>query len=465
MTSHLNAFRLGDIRGVFGRDLDYDFAVQFAHAFVSRFSLTGKVAVGRDMRDSSLILQDGLHKGLVNSGIDVVNLGLCTTELGYFASSMTGIEAVIVVTASHNPAEYNGFKCVLHSGVGIHFNNGLKDVMSLMVKNHRNDRAAKGSVTSVDYHARYIDFLRSRFQVDGATVGKIALNGLNGTASTLAADIAYQFELPTSWFRKEPGPFPKDGANPVNPRLQLQMQNFMQSEQFSLGVAWDGDCDRCVFFDGDGHYIPSYYMVGFLADHILSQTGPAPIVFDTKLCWNLMEVIERRAATPVRSKTGHAFMKENMKGAKAVYGGELSSHHYFGDFFYCDSGMYAWLKVLEMVSATHKSLSELVDERRKLFKCTPELSLKLSDVDQAIQTLKKMYEPQAIQVETDDGIAFDLDEWRFSIRESKTEPCVRVNLETRSSADALLTNGTQLLNLLEPFKHEEKDWSEALCIE
>ena len=320
-------------------------------------------------------------------------------------------------------------------------------------------------MTSEDYHARHIDFLRQRFNIDASAIGKIALNGLNGTASTLAADIAYQFELPTSWVRKEPGPFPKDGADPVNPRLQKQMFDFMQTEAFNLGVAWDGDCDRCVFFDGDGNYIPSYYMVGFLADHILSQTGPAPVVFDTKVCWNLQEVIERRNATPVPSKTGHAFMKENMKRSRAVYGGELSSHHYFGDFFCCDSGMYAWLKVVEMVSVSDVPMTELVAARRKQFKCSPEMSLKLTDSHLAIEALRSKYQSSAINVETDDGIAFDLGEWRFSIRESKTEPCVRVNLETKSSEDALLTNGSELLNALEPFKDEDRDWLSGLEVE
>ena len=465
MKNGLSAFRLGDIRGVYERDLDYDFAVQFAHAFVAHFALRGKIAVGRDMRTSSVTLQDGLHRGLVASGIDVINLGLCTTELGYYASSMEGIEAVIIVTASHNPAEYNGFKCVLHGGVGIHFDSGLKNVMALMLENHRNTTAKKGSVTSRDFHASYIEFLRNKFEIDPGLMGTVALNGLNGTASTLAADIAYEFELPTSWFRREPGPFPREGADPVNPRLRMQMSEFMRSDKFALGVAWDGDCDRCVFFDGEGQYIPTYYMVGLLADHILSQTGPAPVVFDTKLCWNLMEVLERRGGEPVRSKTGHAFMKQNMKGARAVYGGELSSHHYFGDFFYCDSGMYAWLKVVEMVGVSEKSIGELVEERRGLFKCCPEMSLKLSDLDQAMALLRSIYEPRAKAVEADDGMAFDMGEWRFSVRESKTEPCVRLNLETSGSADTLLNEGAQLLEHLEPFNTSDENWRSGLLVE
>lgn len=465
MSQHLSAFRLGDVRGVYPDDLDFDFAVQFAHGFVEQFAPRGAVAVGRDMRESSLILQDGLHQGLVASGIDVVNLGLCTTELGYFASSMPEIAAVIIVTASHNSAEYNGFKCVLQGGAGVHFENGLNQVMALMLQGHKNTPARRGKVTSQDYHAQYISFLRDRVSIDQSFAGKIALNGLNGTASTLAADIAYEFELPTRWFRKEPGPFPRDGADPVNPRLRQQMFDFMQAESFGLGVAWDGDCDRCVFFDGDGRYIPSYYMVGILAEHILNQTGPAAVVYDTKLCWNLLEVAQRLGANPVPSKTGHAFMKQNMKRSAAVYGGELSSHHYFGDFFYCDSGMFAWLKVVEMVSSMGQPIEELVAKRRELFKCCPELSLQLTDAPRAMDAVKKAYSASAESIEADDGVAFAFRDWRFSIRESKTEPCVRLNIETSGSGRQLMDQGEKILKVLEAFKGDDQDWFSGLSVE
>ncbi|MFN3235677.1 MAG: hypothetical protein ACE37D_01325 [Pseudomonadales bacterium] len=464
MAKHLTAFRLGDIRGVYPNDLDFDFAEQFAHAFVEQFGLRGTVAVGRDMRESSVILQDGLQQGFTASGLNVVNLGLCTTELGYFASSMADIEAVVIVTASHNPARYNGFKCVLHGGVGIHFANGLSDVMALMIAGHRNSAAQRGKVTSRDFHAHYIEFLKRRFAIHSG-FGQIALNGLNGTASTLAADIAYEFDLPTKWFRKEPGPFPEEGADPVNPRLRQQMFEFMQEQDFSLGVAWDGDCDRCVFFDGEGRYIPSYYMVGILADHMLTQSGPAPVVYDTKIYWNLREVLQRHNATAVPSKTGHSFMKEKMKASGAVYGGELSSHHYFGDFFACDSGMYAWLKVVELISHLEQPLEEIVAARRSRFVCTPEISIGLTEVDVAIESLNKRYGAQALAVERDDGIAFDMGQWRFSLRESKTEPLVRLNLEATGSGEILLEQGTALLAHLEPYRGDEQNWALALTVE
>lgn len=464
MTDHLKAFRLGDVRGIYPTDIDADFAERFAQAFAIHFALEGKVAVGRDMRDSSIALQDGLHKGFNEAGLDVVDLGLCATELGYFASSMPDIEAVVVITASHNPAQYNGFKCVLQGGKGIHFGNGLKDVMQLMLKRAKRQVSQKGKVLSRDYQRDYIEFLKQRFSIRPG-LGSIALNGLNGTASTLAADIAGAFELSTSWFRKEPGPFPRDGADPVNPRLRKQMTEFMGSQDFCLGVAWDGDCDRCVFFDGQGCYIPAYYIVGILADHILEQTGPAPIVFDTKVYWNLKEVIERRSATPIPSKTGHSFMKQNMKHSGAVYGGEQSSHHYFGDFFACDSGMYAWLKMAELISRSPRPLGELVEERRALFKCTPEISLKLQDLDRAMGELEQVYGASAANIERLDGLAFDMGSWRFSVKESKTEPFVRINMESRSTAANLIENGGRLLEFFESFRADDQDWLTGLAID
>jgi phosphomannomutase/phosphoglucomutase len=465
MTEKLEAFRLGDIRGIYPEDIDAEFAIQFAHAFAQHFSLKGHVAIGRDMRASSVVLQDGLNQGFTASGLNVVNLGLCATELGYFASSMPDIAAVIVVTASHNPARYNGFKCVLQGGVGIHYENGLRQVMELMLAGHNNRVSRKGKVTSRDYHAQYIEFLKGRFDIDGAKAGVIALNGLNGTASTLAADIAYEFELPVTWFRKEPGPIPDGGADPINPELRLQMFDYMQSDHFSLGVAWDGDCDRCVFFDGEGRYVPSYYMVGFLADHILGQSGPGAIVYDTKIYWNLMEVIRRHGAQAVPSRTGHAFMKENMKRHNALYGGELSSHHYFGDFFHCDSGMYAWLKAVEFITRLELPLEELVAERRHRFKCTTELSIVLTSAQDAAEALLKKYAGGASRVDRTDGLALDMGSWRFSIRDSKTEPVVRVNFETVDSGTNLIEYGARVLQVLEPFRADDAEWWRGLEVE
>jgi phosphomannomutase len=245
----------------------------------------------------------------------------------------------------------------------------------------------------------------------------------------------------------------------------MLMYDFMQSDHFNLGVAWDGDCDRCVFFDGEGRYIPSYYMVGFLAEHILRQSGGGNIVYDTKVCWNLLDVIRRNGGTGIASKTGHSFMKQNMKRHNAVYGGELSSHHYFGDFFHCDSGMYAWLKAVEFISQSEQSIEELVAERRQLFKCTPEISVGLTDSRAALAMLKKRYADDAVVIDEADGLAMDMGAWRFSIRDSKTEPKVRVNFETTDTGVKLIEYGSLVLQALEPYRGDDGEWWRGIEVE
>ena len=395
MAQEFAAFRLGDVRGVYPSDIDEAFALGFGHAFAERFGLRGEIATGRDMRESSPALQAALNDGLRQAGLDVVDLGLCTTELGYFASTLGRFSATIVVTASHNPARYNGFKCVLTDGAAVTFESGLNDVRDLMRSGFR--RSGKvGTLADVDLHSEYVQFLESRFEIDALRARSIALNGLNGTAATLAGSIATRFGLPVTWFRQEPGPIPSEGADPANPRLVAQMQSFMSGGSFDLGVAWNGDCDRCVFYDGHGTLIPTYYVVGLLAETFLASNAGAAVVFDTKLQWNTLEIIERLGVVAVPSETGHAFMKRYMRKTGAIYGGELSSHYYFGDFFGCDSGMFAWLKLVEILGDTRESLGDLVAGRREQFCSTPEISLALTDVEAAFAAIDAHCAPSAV---------------------------------------------------------------------
>ncbi|MGI9322969.1 MAG: hypothetical protein ACR2PJ_05245, partial [Pseudomonadales bacterium] len=416
----LSAFRLGDIRGIYPDEINESFMHDFAQAFVGHFGLSGRLATGRDMRASSASLQQALNDALTGIGMEVVDIGLCPTELGYFASAMPGMEAAIIVTASHNAAYYNGLKCVLSRGQAITFDNGLQDIKALMQEGYRHP-SAKGSLVQEDFHSRYLDFLRRSFPPDSLQGGAIALNGLNGTAATMASLIATEFGLPASWFRKQPGPMPEEGADPANPRLAEEMRGFMQDpvhkERFSLGVAWDGDCDRCVCFDGEGQLVPAYYLVGLLAGRFLAASPGAAIVFDTKLCWNTLAVIEAGGGKPVPSATGHAFMKQKMHESGAVYGGELSSHHYFGDFFGCDSGMFAWLTMLQLLNNTGASLHELVDVQRQRICCTPEINLTLTDIDAAFAEVQRTYSASAKHTDTFDGLSFEMPgDWRFSLR-------------------------------------------------
>ena len=453
-----SAFRLGDIRGIYPDEINEPFVESFAHAFVGRFGLKGKVATGRDMRASSAGLQLALNETLASIGVDVVDIGLCPTELGYYASGEAGIDAAIVVTASHNPGIYNGLKCVLKNGQAITNEGGLGDIEKLMSGNYRHT-ASKGSVVVEDFHTRYLNFLSQNFSPALLRHGQVALNGLNGTAATMADEVAKAFNLPVTWFRKQPGPIPDQGADPVNPVLLREMNGFMQSDQFSMGVAWDGDCDRCVFFDDQGDLIPTYYLIGLLIEKFLVESPGSAIVFDTKLCWNTLDLIEQHGGRAVRAQTGHAFMKQKMQQSGAVYGGELSSHHYFGQFNGCDSGMFAWLTVMGMVAERQVPLHELIEMRRREIFCTPENSLALTDTDAAFEKLLNNFGKTALSVDHFDGLSFSMPgDWRFSVRRSKTEPVVRLNFEARKSPDTMMERGAGVFDVLEPFRAAGDDW-------
>jgi phosphomannomutase len=458
MNDQLEAFRQGDIRGTYPEEINEQFVVDFAHAFVGHFGLNGKIATGRDMRNSSELLQNALNETLASIGIEVVNIGLCPTELGYFASGMPEINAAIVVTASHNPANYNGLKCVLKNGRSIGHDNGLLALKQLMSGGYRH-RASRGGLSQVDYHVRYLEFLQGHFSAESLLGGQVALNGLNGTAATIAELISTNFELPVTWFRKSPGPIPKQGADPASPVLAQEMREFMSGSDFSLGVAWDGDCDRCVCFDGSGELIPTYYLVGLLVDHFLRQKPGGAIVFDTKLCWNTLDMINRGGGKAVPAETGHAFMKQKMHQHGAVYGGELSSHHYFGDFYGCDSGMFAWLTVLKLLNHRGESIQALIQERRKEICCTPEITMSLSDEDAAFALVLKTFGDKACEVDYFDGLSFAMPgDWRFSLRRSKTEPVVRINFEARKAGETLIEEGAKVLGLLESFRADDVNW-------
>ncbi len=463
MPLKLNAFRLGDIRGIYPDDIDESFVQAYAHALVGEFGLTGRVAVGRDMRASSESLQVALNEALRDIGIEVVDIGLCPTELGYFASTQNGINAAIVVTASHNPASYNGLKTVLRNGRPITGDHGLNAIRQRMVDGYRHPPSG-GSIAREDFHEQYLGFLRQHFPRESLGHARIALNGLNGTAATMAGRIAGAFELPVTWFRKEPGPMPVDGADPANPELAAEMKSFMSGQDFQLGIAWDGDCDRCVCFDRAGDFIPTYYLIGLMVERFLRDQPGRAIVFDTKLCWNTLDMIAKHGGIPVPSETGHAFMKQKMHQHNAVYGGELSSHHYFGDFAGCDSGMFAWMSVLSLLNESPETdIRALIQARREAVQCTPEISVALDDVDEAFASIRKQFEPDALAFSEFDGLSFEMpDDWRFTLRRSKTESLVRVNFEARRSADALLEHAAGILALLETYRSDDKDWHHGL---
>lgn len=463
----LSAFRLGDVRGRYPEELDEEFAERFAHAFVRHFGITGTIATGRDTRPSGKALQEALNRGLQTAGTNVLDLGLCPTELGYFASTKEGIDAAIVVTASHNPPGDNGLKCVLAGGRAVTLDAGLAEVRHRMLEEFPSaTECLPGRYRQTLLERDYIRFLASRFNIDELDIGSVALNGLNGTAATLAVDIAANFNIPVSWFRQEPGSMPEEGADPTSPRLVEEMSQFMANRDFALGVCWDGDCDRCVFFDGNGNLIPTYYIIGLLTEHFLREHPGRAIVFDTKLCWNTLDVIEAEGGVPIRSATGHAFVKRKMREHDAIYGGELSSHHFFGDFYYCDSGMFTWLTLMEVIRRAGQPIEELIRERRSQVCCTPEINLSIVDTDAAFDAIARHYDPLAINADNFDGPDYDMPgNWRFTLRQSKTEPLVRLNFESRGNPGALLDRVREVLAVLTPFEVNPQDHANEIRIQ
>ena len=462
--ARLSAFRLGDIRGIYPDDIDEAFVAAFAHALVGEFDLSGRIAVGHDMRASSDSLHAALTQTLSEIGIEVVDIGLCPTELGYFASSTPGMAAAMIVTASHNPGHYNGLKCVLSGGRAITNDSGLLAIKARIARGYRHPASKKGSVVREDFHARYLEFIKQHFSPALLGDSKVALNGLNGTAASMAGMIADEFQLPVTWFRKDPGLIPIQGADPTTPRVSRQMKGFMAGQGFSLGVAWDGDCDRCVCFDHEGNVIPAYYLIGLLIEKHLRHAPGRAIVFDTKLCWNTLAMIARFNGVPVAAETGHAFMKQAMHQHQAVYGGELSSHHYFGDFFGCDSGMFAWLTVLGLV-AQGTGIAALIEAQKAEVVITPEISLALTDIDAAFAAVHAYCDDRAVSVDNFDGPSYSMPgDWRFSLRRSKTEPVVRLNFEAKRHGDHLLEDGAAIFDVLEPYREQERDWRERFVV-
>lgn len=460
MKPYADVFRRGDIRGFYPVQIDEEFAFLFGRAFVEHFGLSGRIATGRDSRKSSEGLQQALNAGLQSVCINVSDLGLCATELTYYASMQAEINASIMVTGSHNPVNSNGFKCVLSGGRVISFESGLAEVLGIMQslesRNFKNmdvrSPNQRGSYQNVSLIPQYTAFLSDLFSLDPSSFNRIAVNGLNGSASTLVSPLAASFDLPLSWFRKEPGPMPELGADPSRKALCDEMSGFMSGDRYDFGVAWDSDCDRCVFYDDQGQMLPSSYAVAIFAEYFLETHPGETIVYDTKLVFNTEAVLERLSGTPAPALTGSAFMHQQMKATNAIYGGESSAHHYFRMFSGCDSGMIPWLAMLQLLQRRGVSLHQLVKEHQGLARCTAEISLSIEDVDRAFSCIESHYGQRADRVDEFDGLAFWMPgSWRFSLRQSKTEDKVRLNFETKESSEDLLGEGEQVLKLLRPF--------------
>ena len=446
----LACFKAYDVRGRMPDELNEDIAYSIGRAF-AEFLKPKTVVVGYDIRLTSKQMCDKVIEGLRDAGSDVYNIGMCGTEEVYFATSHLKADGGICVTASHNPKDYNGMKFVREGSRPISGDTGLKNIEILA---HANDFAEvnaskRGKLELVDTRPAYTQHLLTYVEADKLKPLKIVCNAGNGGGG-LALDAIEPF-LPIEWVKvhhEQDGNFPHGVPNPLLEENRAPTIKAIADSGADLGIAWDGDFDRCFFFDDKGTFIEGYYIVGLLAEAALIKNPGASVVHDPRLTWNTIEMAEAAGGKAIQSKTGHAFIKERMRLEDAVYGGEMSAHHYFKDFFYCDSGMIPWLLVVELISKSDKSLTQLVEERMAKFPCSGEINSVLEDAPATLVKVEAHYASSGAEIDHTDGLSMNFGDWRFNLRASNTEPVVRLNVESRGDQALMEAKTAELLKLM-----------------
>ena len=447
----IDCFKAYDIRGRLPDQLNEEIAWRIGRAY-AQYIEPQQVVIGHDVRISSQSLSDALAKGLTAGGSDVLDIGLCGTEEIYHATFSQQLDGGIMVTASHNPIDYNGMKLVREQSKPISGDTGLKKIQELTEVGHFSVSGRVGKVTLASFKNKYIEHLLS--YLDGANLKplKIVVNAGNGCAGPIIDLLESHLPLEIIKVCHQPdGTFPNGIPNPLLPENRSLTQDAVLRHQADLGVAWDGDFDRCFLFDEKGQFIEGYYIVGLLSQMLLANNPGQKIIHDPRLIWNTIDIVNQAGGVPIQSKTGHAFIKERMRAENALYGGEMSAHHYFRDFAYCDSGMIPWLMVVELMSQRGLSLSQLVKERMKKFPASGEINRTVSDSGQVIEAIRQQYEPAADGIDFTDGLSLDMGEWRFNLRESNTEPVIRLNVESRGDAKLMQTKTAELLAVIAEF--------------
>ena len=441
----ITCFKAYDVRGRVPDQLNEDVAYRIGRAYADVIQ-PDSVVVGHDIRLSSEAIKMALVKGLRESGVDVFDIGQCGTEEIYFATSYGKFGGGIAVTASHNPKDYNGMKFVREESKPISGDSGLFDIKACAEKGEFSTPPQAGSYEAFASLDAYLDHLMGYVDVAALKPLKIVVNAGNGGAGAVID--AIESRLPFSFVKvhhQPDGNFPNGVPNPLLEENRQPTIDAVLAEKADMGIAWDGDFDRCFFFDENGRFIEGYYVVGLLAESFLLDHPGEKVVHDPRLVWNTRELVETNNSTAVQSKTGHAFIKEIMRSENAIYGGEMSAHHYFRDFAYCDSGMIPWLLVAQLISRRGKSLSQLVDERMERFPCSGEINSTIEDPKAVIAAVEQQYASAADSVEHVDGLSVAFVDWRFNLRMSNTEPVVRLNVETRGDQALMRSKTDELL--------------------
>lgn len=450
----LTCFKAYDIRGKLGEELNEDIAYRIGRAYGAFLGEGKTVVVGGDVRLSSAALKAALAEGLLDSGHSVIDLGLTGTEKVYFATFHLGVDGGIEVTASHNPLDYNGMKLVREGSKPISGDTGLNSIRDLAALNQFPPPIKRGTLIQKSCLPDYVQHLLGYLDLTKIKPLKLVVNAGNGTAGPVidALEAVFQhLQIPITFIKIHHAPdgnFPHGIPNPLLPECRADTRQAVLDHQADMGIAWDGDFDRCFLFDEQGGFIEGYYIVGLLAEAFLQKYPAAKIIHDPRLTWNTVDIVKANGGMPIQSKTGHAFIKERMRAEDAVYGGEMSAHHYFRDFAYCDSGMIPWLLVAELLCTTGKTLSNLVGERMAAYPCSGEINFRVQNVPTSIAKIKEYFLADQPNIDHTDGLSMEFAEWRFNLRGSNTEPVLRLNVESRGDAKLMQTKTTEISQLL-----------------
>lgn len=441
-----SGFKAYDIRGKVPAILDARFAKNLGFAFAKEFNIQ-KAVIGYDARLSGPSLYQALTNGLQAAGVNVTGIGMCGTEEIYFASFAKDFDGGIMITGSHNPADENGFKIVRRGAVPISGDSGLFAIRNRMASHQDIPDTLSGSFAEASFRQDYIDHLLSYIKPETLKPLKIIANPGNGCAGLVVQELATRLPLDITIIQGEPdGTFPNGVPNPLLPENRKATADAVVENKADLGIAWDGDFDRCFFFDEKGNFIEGYYLVGMIAEALLKTNPHAKIIHDPRLVWNTQATVKKAGGTAIESKTGHAFIKERMRAENALYGGEMSAHHYFRDFAYCDSGMITWLLVVQLLSDSGKSLSECIAQYQEAFPCSGEINSTVEDIPSTIRKIEQIYAslPNA-QVSKIDGLSIEFPDWRFNLRGSNTEPVLRLNVESKATPSLMKEKTEELL--------------------
>lgn len=448
MNAPLNCFKAYDIRGRVPDQLNETIAYRIGRAFAELFDAR-RIVVGHDIRLTSPALCEAVANGIRDAGCDVTWIGECGTEEVYFATFDGGYDGGLVVTASHNPIDYNGIKLVRKGARPVSGDDGLPEIRALAESGHFREPPKRGTLSRDEDKSRYVDHLLGYVQHDHLRPLKLVVNAGNGGAGSIV-DLL-EPHLPFEFVRvhhQPDGTFPNGIPNPLLPENRAATTRAVLASGADMGIAWDGDFDRCFFFDEQGRFVEGYYLVGMLAEAFLLKQPGGTIVHDPRLTWNTIDMVRELGGRTVQSKTGHSFIKHTMREHDALYGGEMSAHHYFREFAYCDSGMIPWLLVAELISVSGKSLSQWLEERIAAYPCSGEINSEVDDPQAVLAAIEARYRAQDADIDRTDGLSMAFADWRFNVRLSNTEPVVRLNVESRANPELLDQKTRELLALV-----------------